>query len=93
MRDGVVVTNAQPVAGQDDTTVQIRGEGDRIDADAIWFDSRNDLALLRAPGLAGVPALRLNESAGAGVSAAILGFPENGPYTVEPGRLGAPRKS
>ena len=54
--DGVVVTNAHVVAGQDDTTVQIRGEGERIDADAIWFDSRNDLALLRAPGLAGARA-------------------------------------
>jgi Trypsin-like peptidase domain/Colicin V production protein len=90
--DGVVVTNAHVVAGQDDTTVQVGGEGDRIEADAIWFDSRNDLALLRAPALSGVPALRLNENAGAGASAAILGFPENGPYTVEPGRLGRTSK-
>ncbi len=90
--NGVVVTNAHVVAGQDDTTVQVGGEGERIDADAIWFDSRNDLALLRAPGLSGVPALRLNDRADAGASAAILGFPENGPYTVEPGRLGGTSK-
>jgi Trypsin-like peptidase domain/Colicin V production protein len=86
--DGVVVTNAHVVAGQDDTTVQVGGDGPRVDADAIWFDSRNDLAILRAPGLSGVPALRLNTNAREGTSAAILGFPENGPYDVQPGRLG-----
>jgi hypothetical protein len=86
--DGVVVTNAHVVAGQDDTTVQLGGEGDRLDTDAIWFDARNDLALLRVPDLAGGPRLRLNGNAGEGTSAAILGFPEDGPYDVRPGRLG-----
>jgi hypothetical protein len=86
--DGVVVTNAHVVAGQDDTTVQVRGEGPRLDAQAIWFDSRNDLAILRVPGVSGVAALRLDVGAEEGASAAILGFPENGPYDVEAGRLG-----
>jgi hypothetical protein len=86
--DGVVVTNAHVVTGQDDTTVQVRGEGPRLDAEAIWFDPRNDLAILRAGGVSGVPALRLNERAGEGTSAAILGFPENGPYDVRPARVG-----
>ena len=86
--DGIVVTNAHVVAGQDDTTVQVGGEGDRLDAEAIWFDSRNDLAVLRVPGVSGLPALRLDEGAEVGTSAAILGFPENGPYDVQPGRLG-----
>jgi hypothetical protein len=86
--DGVVVTNAHVVAGQDDTTVQLHGQGPHIDAEAIWFDPRNDLAILRATGLSGVPALQLNVAAEAGAPAAILGFPENGPYRVAPGRLG-----
>jgi Trypsin-like peptidase domain/Colicin V production protein len=86
--DGIVVTNAHVVAGQDDTTVQVRGEGPRLDAQAIWFDPSNDLAILRAPGAAGVAALRLNVAAAEGTPAAILGFPENGPYDVRPGRLG-----
>ena len=86
--DGIVVTNAHVVAGQDDTTVQIQGEGPRHDAEAIWFDARNDLAILRASGVSGTPALRLDVDERAGASAAILGFPENGPYTVSPGRLG-----
>jgi hypothetical protein len=87
-RDGLVVTNAHVVAGQDDTTVQLRGEGPSIDVQAVWFDPRNDLAVLHAPGLAEAPALRMNEGAQQGISGAILGFPENGPYDVEPGRLG-----
>jgi S1-C subfamily serine protease len=86
--DGVVITNAHVVAGQDDTTVQIQGEGDRLDAQAIWFDSRNDLALLRVPGVAGTPGLGLRPGAPEGTSAAILGFPEDGPYDVRPGRVG-----
>src|SRR3954447_4376657 len=57
--DGLVVTNAHVVAGQDDTTVQLRGQGPHYDARAIWFDARNDVALLRAPGLSGAHPLRL----------------------------------
>ena len=86
-RDGIVVTNAHVVAGQDDTTVELR-DGSRHDADAIWYDPDNDLAILRASGIAGTPILEIDASAKAGTSAAILGFPENGPYTVRPGRLG-----
>ena len=86
--DGVVVTNAHVVAGQDDTTVQPGGEGPRHDADAIWFDSRNDLAILRSSGISGTPALGLNVGAPTGTSAAVLGYPDNGPLDVQPARIG-----
>jgi S1-C subfamily serine protease len=86
--DGVVVTNAHVVAGEDDTTVQIRGEGAQYDAQPILFDPHNDVAVLRAPGVSGVRALRLNVAAPSGTSGAVLGFPGNGPYDVEPARLG-----
>jgi Trypsin-like peptidase domain/Colicin V production protein len=87
--DGLVVTNAHVVAGQEDTTVQLGGQGPHYDAQAVRFDSRNDLAVLRVPGIAGAaPRLRLNVNARPGTSAAILGYPENGPFDVEPGRLG-----
>ena len=85
---GIVVTNAHVVAGQDDTTVQVGGDGPGLDAEAIWFDSRNDLSILRVPGITGVRALRMNANADSGTTAAVLGFPQNGPYTVEPARLG-----
>jgi hypothetical protein len=87
-RDGLVVTNAHVVAGQDDTTVQLGGEGESVDAEAVWYDPRNDLAILRAPNLGGAPALRMKADAEPGTSAAVLGFPEDGPYDVQPARLG-----
>ena len=85
---GIVVTNAHVVAGQDDTAVQVGGEGPELDAEAIWYDPRNDLSILRVPGASGVPALRMNVNAESGTAAAVLGFPENGPYTVAPARIG-----
>jgi S1-C subfamily serine protease len=85
---GIVVTNAHVVAGEDDSTVQLRGIGTHFSATAIWFDSRNDVAILRANGLRGAPSLRLRIDAPVGTSAAVLGFPHNGPYDVEPARLG-----
>jgi S1-C subfamily serine protease len=87
--DGVIVTNAHVVAGQDDTTVQLEGTGPRHDADVIWFDVENDMAILRSSGVSGTPALPMNVNASPGTSGAILGFPENGAYDVEPGRLGS----
>ena len=87
-RRGIVVTNAHVVAGQDDTTVQPGGEGPAHDAEAIWYDPRNDLSILRVPGLSGAPRLRMNVNAETGARAAVLGFPENGPLDVEPARLG-----
>jgi Trypsin-like peptidase domain/Colicin V production protein len=86
--DGIVVTNAHVVAGQDDTTVQIRGEGPRLDAEAVWFDPHNDVALLSVPATEGVPALELDVDEEPGTAAAVLGFPENGPFDAQPGRLG-----
>jgi Trypsin-like peptidase domain/Colicin V production protein len=88
-RDGVVVTNAHVVAGQDDTTVQLEGVGPRHDAQAIWFDPENDVAILRAQGVGAAPALRMDVNARVGSSGAILGFPENGQLDVQPARLGA----
>ncbi len=88
---GLVVTNAHVVAGQEDTTIQLGGRGDRLEAQAVHFDARNDLAILRVPATSGVPALRMNAGARPGAAAAILGFPGNGDYTVAAGRLGATR--
>lgn len=87
-RGGLVVTNAHVVAGEDDTSVQIQGSGPRLGATPVWFDPRNDVAVLRVPGAAGTPALDLDVNAPVGAPAAILGFPENGPFDVRPARLG-----
>jgi S1-C subfamily serine protease len=88
--DGIVVTNAHVVAGQEDTRVLLEGEEPGIDAQAVHFDPRNDVAVLRVPGLR-APALRLAAAPRAGTSGAVLGFPRNGPYDERAGRLGGTR--
>jgi S1-C subfamily serine protease len=88
--DGLVVTNAHVVAGQDDTRVLPEGSEPGLRAQAVAFDPRNDLAVLRVSGLT-APALPIAQDPKSGTSAAILGFPLNGPYDVRPGRLGQTR--
>jgi S1-C subfamily serine protease len=82
---GIVVTAAHVVAGEQDTTV-LPLSGGRLPARAIAFDARNDLAVLRTPGLS-ERALRLVDSR-PGATVAILGYPENGPLDAVPGRIG-----
>jgi S1-C subfamily serine protease len=89
-REDIVVTNAHVVAGQSDTTVQLQGEGPGIAARAVVFDPSNDVAILRVDGLGG-STLPIADDPRPGTSAAILGFPENGPYDVRAGRLGSTR--
>jgi S1-C subfamily serine protease len=82
----LVVTAAHVVAGQEDTVVtssRLR----RTSATVVAFDRKNDLALLRVPGLRLRPLPLRKPSPGQPV--AILGYPENGPLAVVAGRLGA----
>jgi S1-C subfamily serine protease len=83
---GLVVTNAHVVAGENDTAVQIGGVGPGLSAHALVFDPRNDVAILSVPSLS-VPSLSM-AAAAPGTSAAILGYPLDGPFDAEPGRLG-----
>jgi S1-C subfamily serine protease len=87
---GVVVTNAHVVAGQEDTRVLLRGEGNPLVARAVAFVPRDDIAVLRVSGLDARP-LPLAPDPKAGASGAILGFPLDGPFDVRPGRLGVTR--
>jgi S1-C subfamily serine protease len=89
--NGLVVTNAHVVAGQEDTRVLVRGREPGLDAVAVSFDARNDLAVLRVEDL-DAPALTLARNPRSGTSAAILGFPGNGPYDVRAGRVGQTRE-
>jgi hypothetical protein len=86
----LVVTNAHVVAGETDTTVQAHGSGAALDAAPVIFDPHNDIAVLRVPGL-GAPALHLDPSPAPGTAAAILGYPLDGGYDEQPGRLGETR--
>jgi S1-C subfamily serine protease len=84
---GLVVTNAHVIAGEEDTTVTPSGGG-ALDATPVHFDPTNDLALLRVGSLEG-PALRLVGEPASGTAGAVLGYPENGSFTISPARLGA----
>lgn len=85
---GIVVTNAHVVAGELDTSVQLQGTGPQIMAQVIWFDTKNDLAVLYAPGLTAQP-LQLITETQKGTSGAIIGYPLNGPLDIQPARIGA----
>jgi hypothetical protein len=83
---GLVVTNAHVVAGQDDTAVATQ-DGIELEATPVHYEPRNDVAVLEVDGLGGTP-LSLAASAKRGTEAAVLGYPENGPFTISPARLG-----
>ena len=85
----LIVTNAHVVAGMKDAHVD-RNDGDSHDADVVAFDPRNDIAVLRVAGL-GAPPLRLVDPV-KGQAVAILGYPENGPFTAVAGRIGQTRE-
>lgn len=82
---GLVVTNAHVVAGEDDTTVNTI-DGASLDAVPVLYDPGNDLAVLRIG--ASIPALPIDPDPERGTAGAVLGYPENGPYTVSPARFG-----
>jgi S1-C subfamily serine protease len=88
---GLVVTNAHVVAGEDDTVVQAPGDaaGSR-DATLVHLDVRDDVAVLRVEGLSAL-ALPLAPEPGSGTAGAILGYPLNGPFDVQAGRIGTTR--
>lgn len=85
---GLIVTNAHVVAGAEDTTVTTQ-DGVELDATPVYYGSRNDLALLRVG--ANIPALPISAERPVGADAAVLGYPENGPYALSPARVGETR--
>jgi len=88
--EGIVVTNAHVVKEQTGSgvKVQVAGKGPRHDAETIYFDERNDIAVLRVTGIEGTPKLKLHPGPRRGLFVAAIGFPEGGPIRVTPGRLG-----
>jgi S1-C subfamily serine protease len=80
-----VMTNAHVVAGVDEPKVTV---GDRrLDATVVLFDPATDVAVLAVPGLQR-PALSFRaEPASTGADALVLGYPQDGPFDVRPGRV------
>ncbi len=87
---GLVVTNAHVVAGADDTTVTTQN-GVELEATAVYYAPEQDLAVLQVG--ADLPTLPLATQRRVGSSAAVLGYPENGPYALSPARVGETRST
>ncbi|HEY7207951.1 MAG TPA: MarP family serine protease [Gaiellaceae bacterium] len=85
-RPGLVVTAAHVVAGEQDTDVQALGAPGTLPAQAVVFDRRNDVAVLRVDGLTLPPLPFAPTTRGAPV--ALLGYPGDGPLRATPGRIG-----
>ncbi len=83
----LIVTNAHVIAGESDTTVQVRGSSPSLPARPVAFDPTDDVAVLSVPGL-GLPTLSLAKDPPSGQAGAILGYPQNGPFDVRPARIG-----
>jgi S1-C subfamily serine protease len=79
--DGVVVTNAHVVAGEDDTDV-LTNDGRRVPVTVVYFDPDRDLAVLTSPDL-GLPALPIGDGEPGDIGA-VLGHPGGGPLEVSP---------
>jgi uncharacterized membrane protein required for colicin V production len=85
-RPELVVTAAHVVAGEHDTAVQLSGTSGTLRAIPVAVDAKNDVAVLRVPGLRARPLQLVDPEAGAAV--AILGYPGDGPFDAKPGRIG-----
>ena len=92
--DGRLMTNAHVVAGVDDPEVEIGG--DTVSAEVIHYDPDIDVAVL-AVDTSGLPHLEFPTPGGSGEAGerdgvAILGYPQDGPYDVQVGRIRAEQR-
>jgi uncharacterized membrane protein required for colicin V production len=83
----LVVTNAHVVAGEQDTTVEVGGHSPNLLARPVAFDPTDDLAILEVAGLE-EPPLQLVGNPASGRPGVILGYPQNGPLSARPARIG-----
>ena len=81
---GRVMTNAHVVAGVDSPEVLV---GDRsLPATVVYYNPEIDVAVLSVDGLSGRQ-LRFDLTGDSGEAAAVLGYPQDGPYDVEAARI------
>ncbi|GAA1913772.1 MarP family serine protease [Nocardioides lentus] len=87
--DDRLMTNAHVVAGVDDPEVEI---GDTtVAAEVVVYDADLDIAVLALDDQ-GRPPLAFSQEGRRAQGVAILGYPEDGPYDVQPGRIRAEQR-
>lgn len=79
-----VMTNAHVVAGVDDPDLQVGGED--VPGRVVYYNSDLDIAVLAVDGL-DRPFLRFDRTTESNDSAAVLGYPNDGPYNVQAARI------
>jgi S1-C subfamily serine protease len=79
-----LMTNAHVVAGIDDPEVVVGDES--VDAETVYYNPDIDVAVL-AFDSGGITPLAFDDQAGPEDGVAILGYPQDGPYHVEPARI------
>lgn len=83
-----ILTNAHVVAGTREVQIQVDAHT-QVPATVVLYDPRRDVAVLDAPDL-DAPVLQFAaRPAGTGDPALVLGYPENGPFTVGSARVRA----
>jgi S1-C subfamily serine protease len=81
---GRVMTNAHVVAGVDEPTVLV-GDDER-QARVVYYNPDIDVAVLAVDGVQ-APFLRFSDTARPRQPAAVLGYPQDGPYDVQAARV------
>ena len=81
---GRIMTNAHVVAGVDQPMLVL--DDRRVQTRVVYFDKNLDVAILAFDG-AQPPTLSFDTGAKAGDAAAILGYPENGPFDARAARI------
>ena len=79
-----LMTNAHVVAGVDDPEVVVGDSA--VPADVVYYNPDVDVAVL-AYDSGDTATLAFDRTAVAGTGVAVLGYPEDGPYDVQPGRI------
>jgi S1-C subfamily serine protease len=81
-----IMTNAHVVAGASEVAVQV-GRNDLRAATVVVYDPDTDVAVLRVKDLGQKPLSFAGSAGSTGDSAVVLGYPEDGPFTVGSARV------
>jgi S1-C subfamily serine protease len=84
-----LMTNAHVVAGVDDPEVLLGDSS--VPAEVVYYNPDIDVAVL-ALDTGAVPHLAFDEDSEAREPVAVLGYPQDGPYDVQPGRIRAEQR-
>jgi S1-C subfamily serine protease len=83
------MTNAHVVAGVDEPEVIV--DGSSVAAEVVYYSPDLDISVLELD-TSGVPSLEFDREAQPQDGVAILGYPQDGPFNVQPGRIRAQQR-